>query len=102
VTARRLQLASIDCWAEAPLSRQQMGLFSPTLDAMISTDDPVRLFDEVWLRLGAGMPYTPARSPGYQSPQGRLTLLLFAGAEGRWLRILMRKITAKPQVPWAS
>jgi transposase len=40
-------MASIDYWAEAPLSRQQMGLFVPTLDAMISTDDPVRLVDEV-------------------------------------------------------
>ena len=40
-------MASIDYWAEAPLSRQQMALFAPTLDAMIGTDDPVRLFDEI-------------------------------------------------------
>jgi transposase len=40
-------MASIDYWAEAPMSRQQMALFAPTLDAMISPDDPVRLFDEV-------------------------------------------------------
>ena len=40
-------MASVDYWAEAPMSRQQMALFTPTLDAMISSDDPVRLFDEV-------------------------------------------------------
>jgi transposase len=40
-------MASIDYWAEAPMGRQQMALFAPTLDAMISPDDPVRLFDEV-------------------------------------------------------
>lgn len=40
-------MASIDYWAEAPINRQQMALFAPTLDAMISPDDPVRLFDEV-------------------------------------------------------
>lgn len=40
-------MASVDYWAEAPMSRQQMALFAPTLDAMISPDDPVRLFDEV-------------------------------------------------------
>ena len=40
-------MASVDYWAEAPMSRQQMALFAPTLDAMINPDDPVRLFDEV-------------------------------------------------------
>jgi transposase len=40
-----------DYWAEAPMQRQQMLLFSPTLDDMIGADDPVRLFDEVLARL---------------------------------------------------
>jgi transposase len=40
-------MATIDYWAEAPMSREQMTLFSPTLDATISDDDPVRLVDEV-------------------------------------------------------
>lgn len=40
-------MASMDYWSEAPLVRQQMALFSPTLDAMISPDDPVRLVDEI-------------------------------------------------------
>jgi transposase len=40
-------MASIDYWAEAPMSREQMALFAPTLDAMIGSDDPVRLVDEV-------------------------------------------------------
>lgn len=40
-------MASVDYWAESPMSRQQMALFAPTLDAMIGPDDPVRLFDEV-------------------------------------------------------
>lgn len=40
-------MASLDYWAEAPMQRQQMALFAPTLDAMISPDDPVRLVDEV-------------------------------------------------------
>ncbi|MEO6626075.1 MAG: IS1182 family transposase [Burkholderiaceae bacterium] len=40
-------MASLDYWAEAPMQRQQMALFAPTLDAMISSDDPVRLVDEV-------------------------------------------------------
>lgn len=44
-------MASVDYWSEAPMSRQQMALFAPTLDAMISPDDPVRLFDEVLSRL---------------------------------------------------
>lgn len=40
-------MASVDYWADPPMSRQQMALFAPTLDASISPDDPVRLFDEV-------------------------------------------------------
>src|SRR5271167_2523835 len=44
-------MASQDYWAEAPMLRQQMTLFAPTLDAMISSDDPVRLVDEVLARL---------------------------------------------------
>ena len=40
-------MASLDYWAEAPMQRQQMALFAPTLDAMISPDDPVRLVDEL-------------------------------------------------------
>ena len=34
-------------WATAPLDRNQVALFSPTLDATIDGDHPVRLFDEV-------------------------------------------------------
>src|ERR1700720_1567823 len=44
-------MASQDYWAEAPMQRQQMALVAPTLDAMISPDDPVRLVDEVLARL---------------------------------------------------
>src|ERR1700730_1819331 len=44
-------MASQDYWAEAPMQRQQMTLFAPTLDDMISADDPVRLVDEVLARL---------------------------------------------------
>lgn len=40
-------MATMDYWADAPMNRQQMALFAPTLDAMINDDDPVRLFDEV-------------------------------------------------------
>ena len=40
-------MATRDYWAEAPMNRRQTALFSPTLDSMISEDDPVRLFDEV-------------------------------------------------------
>jgi transposase len=40
-------MATIDYWAEAPMTREQLTLFSPTLDAMIDPDDQVRLFDEV-------------------------------------------------------
>jgi transposase len=44
-------MASQDYWAEAPLGREQMVLFAPTLDGMIAEDDPVRLVDEVLRRL---------------------------------------------------
>jgi transposase len=44
-------MASQDYWAEAPMERQQMALFHPTLDDMIASDDPVRLVDEVLARL---------------------------------------------------
>jgi len=40
-------MASVDYWAAAPMQRQQMALFAPTLDEMIAADDPVRLVDEV-------------------------------------------------------
>ena len=40
-------MATMDYWAEAPINRKQMVLFAPTLDSMISEDDPVRLVDEV-------------------------------------------------------
>ncbi len=40
-------MATIDYWAEAPMNREQIALFSPTLDSVIGDDDPVRLFDEV-------------------------------------------------------
>lgn len=40
-------MATIDYWAEAPMVREQIALFAPTLDSMLSGDDPVRLFDEV-------------------------------------------------------
>lgn len=34
-------------WAPPPMDRKQIVLFSPTLDAMIGEDHPVRLFDEL-------------------------------------------------------
>jgi transposase len=40
-------MATIDYWAEAPTAREQIALFSPTLDDTISEDDPVRIVDEV-------------------------------------------------------
>mgnify|MGYP001821417344 FL=1 len=40
-------MATMDYWADAPISREQMVLFAPTLDSMISEDDPVRLVDEI-------------------------------------------------------
>jgi transposase len=40
-------VATPDYWAEAPLEREKTPLYVPTLDSMISEDDPVRLVDEV-------------------------------------------------------
>ena len=37
----------MDYWAKAPLRRDQIVLFAPTLDASISNDHPVRLLDEL-------------------------------------------------------
>jgi hypothetical protein len=34
-------------WAQSPMPRDQMTLFSPTLDDAISQDHPVRLLDEI-------------------------------------------------------
>jgi transposase len=34
-------------WAKSPMGRDQILLFSPTLEAMIGEDHPVRLFDEI-------------------------------------------------------
>jgi len=34
-------------WSQPPMERRQVTLFSPTLDAMIGEDHPVRLFDEI-------------------------------------------------------
>lgn len=34
-------------WAKAPMKREQMVLFAPTLDSMIPEGHPVRLFDEI-------------------------------------------------------
>ena len=34
-------------WAAAAIDRQQVAMFSPTLDSMIGEDHPVRLFDEM-------------------------------------------------------
>jgi len=40
-------MATEDYWAEVPLTREQLTLFAPSLDAMIAPDDSVRLVDEV-------------------------------------------------------
>ena len=40
-------MATNDYWADAPMQRNQIALFAPTLDSTIADDDPVRLFDEV-------------------------------------------------------
>lgn len=37
----------MDYWSKAPLNRDQIALFSPTLDSWIPEDHPVRLFDEI-------------------------------------------------------
>jgi transposase len=41
----------MDYWAKAPMDRNQIALFSPTLDCWIPEDHPVRLFDEILSRL---------------------------------------------------
>ena len=41
----------MDYWDSPPMDRKQARLFSPTLDAMISEDHPVRLFDEILSQL---------------------------------------------------
>jgi transposase len=43
-------MSMIEHWAEAPMPRDQMALFSPTLDDVISQDHPVRLLDEILRR----------------------------------------------------
>ena len=37
----------MDYWDKAPMSREQMVLFAPTLDSMIPDGHPVRLYDEI-------------------------------------------------------
>lgn len=37
----------MDYWSKAPIDRDQITLFSPTLDSWIPEDYPVRLFDEI-------------------------------------------------------
>jgi len=37
----------MDHWAKAPMRRDQIHLFTPTLDSSISDDHPVRLLDEI-------------------------------------------------------
>ncbi|UCG58474.1 MAG: hypothetical protein JSU70_02995, partial [Phycisphaerales bacterium] len=34
-------------WSKAPIDREQIALFAPTLDSWIPPDHPVRIFDEV-------------------------------------------------------
>ena len=41
----------MDYWAKAPIDRNQIALFSPTLDSWIPENHPVRLFDEILSRL---------------------------------------------------
>lgn len=40
-------MKKVDYWATAPMHRDQMAFFAPTLGEMISEDDPVRVVDEV-------------------------------------------------------
>jgi len=37
----------MDYWSKAPMDRDQIALFSPTLDSWIPEDHPIRLFEEV-------------------------------------------------------
>jgi transposase len=45
----------MDYWAQAPRGRDQIALFSPTLDDMIGEDHPVRLLDEILRACGWGV-----------------------------------------------
>ena len=40
------EVAMMD-WAKAPLDRNQVTVFAPTLDDSVAADHPVRLFDDV-------------------------------------------------------
>jgi transposase len=58
----------MDYWDSPPLDRKQTRLFSPTLDAMIPQDHPVRLFDEIlsqldWQPWEARYPHSIGRPP---------------------------------------
>lgn len=58
----------MDYWDSPPLSRNQAQLFSPTLDAAIPQDHPVRLFDEIlaqldWRPWQARYPHAVGRPP---------------------------------------
>lgn len=58
----------MDYWDKPPLDRNQTQLFSPTLDASIPPDHPVRLFDEIlsqldWQQWEACYPHTVGRPP---------------------------------------
>jgi Transposase domain (DUF772) len=46
-----MEVTVMDYWAKAPIDRNQIALFSPTLDSWIPEDHPVRLFDEILSRL---------------------------------------------------
>jgi transposase len=41
-----MEVTSMSHWAQAPINRTQIALFSPTLDDRLAPDHPVRLFDE--------------------------------------------------------
>jgi transposase len=58
----------MDYWDRPPLNRNQAQLFSPTLDAAIPQDHPVRLFDEIlsqldWQTWEARYPHSVGRPP---------------------------------------
>jgi transposase len=46
-----MEVRSMGRWAQAPIDRDQVVLFAPTLDASISADHSVRLFDEALRRI---------------------------------------------------
>lgn len=61
-------MVKVEYWAELPLTREQLTLFAPTLDAMIAPDDPVRLVDEVlatvdWSLWEAAYPHHRGQPP---------------------------------------